>query len=170
MAWTLDHVGPMCKTVEDTAILLSIIAGFDERDPSSVDVPVADYAGAVGAPVARLRLGVPTSGFFEDLDTEVEAALEAALGVLGALTAGIQDIDVPAAGSVVDIWNPEIYAYHEPWITTSAELYQEATRGLIERAEVTSAAAYADARRRVDVLRRDRWISWLRRRGAFLLV
>jgi aspartyl-tRNA(Asn)/glutamyl-tRNA(Gln) amidotransferase subunit A len=155
MAWTLDHVGPMCKTVEDTAILLSIIAGFDERDPSSVDVPVADYAGAVGAPVARLRLGVPTSGFFEDLDTEVEAALEAALVVLGALTAGIQDIDVPAAGSVVDIWNPEIYAYHEPWITTSAELYQEATRGLIERAEVTSAAAYADARRRVDVLRRD---------------
>jgi aspartyl-tRNA(Asn)/glutamyl-tRNA(Gln) amidotransferase subunit A len=155
MAWTLDHVGPMCKTVEDAAILLGVMAGYDERDPSTVDVPVADYASAVGAPTASLRLGVPTSGFFEDLDTEVEAALDAALGVLGDLTAGIRNVDVPAAGSVVDIWNPEIYAYHEPWITTSPELYQEATRGLIERAEATSAAVYADARRRVDILRRD---------------
>jgi aspartyl-tRNA(Asn)/glutamyl-tRNA(Gln) amidotransferase subunit A len=155
MAWTLDHVGPMCKTVEDAAILLGVMAGFDQLDPSTVDVPVADYAGAVGAPVASLRLGVPTSGFFEDLDPEVEAALEAALGVLGELAAGVRDVDIPAAGSVVDIWNPEIYAYHEPWITTSPELYQQATRELIERAEATSAAVYADARRRVDILRRN---------------
>jgi hypothetical protein len=55
-------------------------------------------------------------------------------------------LDIPAAGSVVDIWNPEIYAYHEPWITTSPELYQEPTRRLIEAAEATSAAVYADAR------------------------
>jgi len=155
MAWTLDHVGPMCKTVEDAAILLGVMAGFDELDPSTVDVPVAEYVGGVGAPTAGLRLGVPTAGFFEDLNPEVAAALEAALEVLGELTAGVRAVDVPAAGSVVDIWNPEIYAYHEPWITTSPALYQEPTRRLIERAEATSAADYADARRRVDILRRD---------------
>jgi len=155
MAWTLDHVGPMCKTVEDAAILLGVMAGFDELDPSTVDVPVAEYVGGVGAPTAGLRLGVPTAGFFEDLNPEVAAALEAALEVLGELTAGVREVDVPAAGSVVDIWNPEIYAYHEPWITTSPALYQEPTRRLIERAEATSAADYADARRHVDILRRD---------------
>lgn len=155
MAWTLDHVGPMCKTVEDAAILLGVMAGFDNLDPSSVDVPVADYAGAVGAPTASLRLGVPTAGFFENLDPEVAAALDAALGVLGELTAGVRDVDVPAAGSVMDIWNPEIYAYHEPWITTSPELYQDSTRRLIEQASATDAWVYADAHRRVDRLRRD---------------
>jgi aspartyl-tRNA(Asn)/glutamyl-tRNA(Gln) amidotransferase subunit A len=155
MAWTLDHVGPMCKTVEDAAILLGVIAGFDERDPSTVDVPVADYARAVGSRTTRLRLGVPTSGFFENLDAEVAAAVETALGLLGGLTAGVNDVDIPAAGSVVDIWNAEIYAYHEPWITTSPELYQEPTRRLIERAGATSAAVYAAARRRVEILRRD---------------
>lgn len=154
MAWTLDHVGPMCKTVEDAAILLGVMAGFDERDPTSVDVRVADYASGVGAPTASLRLGVPTVGFFENLDAEVEAALDAALDVLGELTAGVREVDVPAAGSVVDIWNPEIYAYHEPWITASPELYQAPTRALIERAAATSAAVYARARRRVDILRR----------------
>ena len=52
---------------------------------------------------------VPTAGFFEDLNPEVATALEAALEVLGELTAGVRDVDVPVAGSVTDIWNPEIY-------------------------------------------------------------
>jgi aspartyl-tRNA(Asn)/glutamyl-tRNA(Gln) amidotransferase subunit A len=155
MAWTLDHVGPMCKTVEDAAILLGVLAGFDERDPSSADVPVGDYSAAVGARTAGLRLGLPRAGFFENLDGEVDAALDAALAVLRDLTAEIVEIDIPAAGSVADVWNSEIYAYHEPWIRTSPELYQAPTRALIEVAEATSAAVYAGARHRVDLLRRD---------------
>ena len=155
MAWTLDHVGPMCKTVEDAAIMLSVLAGYDERDPTSADRPVDDYVRAIGARTARLRLGIPTAGFFEDLHPEVAEALDAAVDVLRQLTADVRSVDVPPAGPVADVWNAEIYAYHEQWITTSPELYQDATRALIQRAGNANAAVYAQARRHVDTVRRE---------------
>lgn len=155
MAWTLDHVGPMCKTVEDAALMLSAIAGYDELDSSTVNVPVADYARGVRTPASKLRLGVPKTGFFENLHPEIAKAMDAALDVLRRLTAGVREVQVPAAGPVADIWNPEIYAYHTPWITKSPELYQQATRGLIQRAADTRSAVYAQARHHVEVVRRD---------------
>ena len=155
MSWTLDHVGPMCKTVEDAAILLSAIAGYDERDPSTVNVQVPDYARAVRTPTSKLRLGVPKAGFFENLHPEIAKALETARAVLEKITAGVRVVDVPAAGSVADVWNPEIYAYHTPWITKSPELYQDATRALIQRAADTRSVVYAQARHHVDIVRRD---------------
>jgi aspartyl-tRNA(Asn)/glutamyl-tRNA(Gln) amidotransferase subunit A len=155
MAWTLDHVGPMCKTVEDAAIVLGIIAGYDDLDPSMVNLPVADYARAVRTPASKLRLGVPKTGFFENLHPDVSRAMDVARGVLGQLTTGIREVDVPAAGSIADVWNPEIYAYHMPWITTSPELYQDATRRLIQQAADTESAVYAQARHHVDVVRRN---------------
>jgi aspartyl-tRNA(Asn)/glutamyl-tRNA(Gln) amidotransferase subunit A len=155
MAWTLDHVGPMTKTAGDAAVMLGVMAGYDPLEPTSADAPIADYAGAAGTSTSRLRLGRPTAGFFENLHPEVEAAMEAALDVLERLTAGVEDVEVPPAGNVAEIWNPEIYAYHEPWITTTPELYQPAIRRLIEGAANTSSGDYAAARRRVDVLRRS---------------
>jgi aspartyl-tRNA(Asn)/glutamyl-tRNA(Gln) amidotransferase subunit A len=155
MAWTLDHVGPMCKTVEDAAILLGAIAGYDDRDSSTANVPIADYARAIRMPASKLRLGMPKAGFFENLHPDIAKGLDVALGVLGKLTAGVREVQVPAAGPVTDIWNPEIYAYHTPWITKSPELYQAATRALIQRAADTRSVVYAEARRHVDVVRRD---------------
>ena len=155
MSWTLDHVGPMCKTVEDAAILLSVIAGYDQSDPSTVNLTVPDYARAVRTPVSKLRLGVPKVGFFENLHPEVAKSLETARGVLGKITAGVREVDIPAAGSVTDVWNPEIYAYHTPWITKSPELYQPATRTLIQQAAETKSGVYAQARHHVDLVRRD---------------
>src|SRR5262245_3449792 len=155
MSWTLDHVGPMCKTVEDAAILLSVIAGYDDNESSTTNVPVADYARAIRTPASKLRLGIPKAGFFENLHPEIAKALEAARSVLEKLTAGIREVDIPAAGSVTDVWNPEIYAYHTPWITKSPELYQQPTRALIQRAADTTSTVYAQARRHVDLVRRD---------------
>ena len=54
--------------------------------------------------------------------------MSAALDVLRKLTASIKDVEIPAAGNIADVWNPEIHAYHTPWITKTPELYQEATR------------------------------------------
>ena len=155
MAWTLDHVGPMCKTVEDAAMMLAAIAGYDPLDPTSVDAAVADYARAVGSSVGKLRVGVARKPFFDTLDPEVAKAVEAAIGVLRTLTAGVVDVEIPAAGNVADVWNPEIYAYHQPWITKTPELYQQATRTLIQGAAKTSATTYAQARRDVDLVRRE---------------
>jgi aspartyl-tRNA(Asn)/glutamyl-tRNA(Gln) amidotransferase subunit A len=155
MAWTLDHVGPMCRTVEDAALMLSAIAGHDERDPLSVDAPIADYSRGVRAPVSKLRVGVARTPFFDGLDPEVAKALDAAIDVVRKLTAGVADVQVPSSGSIADVWNPEIYAYHQPWITKTPELYQDATRALIQGAAKTSSATYAQARHQVDVVRRE---------------
>jgi aspartyl-tRNA(Asn)/glutamyl-tRNA(Gln) amidotransferase subunit A len=155
MSWTLDHVGPMCKTVEDAAILLSVIAGYDELEAAAANVALADYPRAIRTPASKLRIGVPKAGFFENLHPEVAKALENARGVLAKLTAGVQEVEIPAAGSVADVWNPEIYAYHTPWITKTPELYQAATRAFIQRAADTKSAVYAQARRHVDGVRRD---------------
>src|SRR5262249_46939899 len=153
MAWTLDHVGPMCKTVEDAALMLGVIAGYDELDPTSADVPVADYSRAVRSIPSKLRLGVPRSAFFENLDPEVAKAIKTAFDVLQKLTAGVKDVQIPAAGNIADVWNAEIYAYHTPWITKTPELYQQATRTLIQRAGQDKGPAYAEARRHVDTVR-----------------
>jgi aspartyl-tRNA(Asn)/glutamyl-tRNA(Gln) amidotransferase subunit A len=155
MAWTLDHVGPMCKTVEDAALLLAAMAGYDPLDPTSVDVPVPDYRRTVGSETRKLRVGVARTPFFENLNPEVANAVEAAIDVVRTLTAGVRDVELPAAGNVATVWNPEIYAYHLPWITTTPELYQAATRNLIQGAGKASAVAYAQARRDVDVVRRE---------------
>jgi aspartyl-tRNA(Asn)/glutamyl-tRNA(Gln) amidotransferase subunit A len=155
MAWTLDHVGPMCKTVEDAALMLAAIAGYDPGDPASVDAPVPDYGRAIGMATSRLRVGVARAPFFENLDPEVAKGVEAAIDVVRGLTAGVRDVEVPAAGNIAEVWNPEIYAYHEEWITGTPELYQTATRNLIQGAGKASAATYAQARRRVDAVRRE---------------
>src|ERR1700674_990736 len=59
LSWTLDHVGPLCRTVEDAGLLLGVVAGFDDLEPISVDVPVLDYRRALKMQIAKLRLGVP---------------------------------------------------------------------------------------------------------------
>jgi aspartyl-tRNA(Asn)/glutamyl-tRNA(Gln) amidotransferase subunit A len=59
LSWSLDHAGPMCKTVEDTAMLLQLIAGYDPQDTTTVDVPVPNYVHALRNPTSQLRLGIP---------------------------------------------------------------------------------------------------------------
>jgi aspartyl-tRNA(Asn)/glutamyl-tRNA(Gln) amidotransferase subunit A len=155
MAWTLDHVGPMCRTVQDAALMLGAIAGYDPLDPTSVDAPVVDYGRTIGARTSRLRVGVARTPFFEGLNADVAKAVEAAIDVVRTVTASVVDVQVPPPGNVADVWNPEIYAYHLPWITKTPELYQAATRNLIQGAGKANSATYAQARRHVDTLRRD---------------
>jgi aspartyl-tRNA(Asn)/glutamyl-tRNA(Gln) amidotransferase subunit A len=82
-ASSLDHIGPLTRTVKDAAILLRVIAGRDPLDSTSADVPVADYEAELAKPVKGLRLGVPKEYFADGLDGEVRAAVEAAIQQLG---------------------------------------------------------------------------------------
>jgi aspartyl-tRNA(Asn)/glutamyl-tRNA(Gln) amidotransferase subunit A len=82
-ASSLDHIGPLTRTVKDAAILLHTIAGRDPLDSTSADVPVADYEAELAKPVKGLRLGVPKEYFADGLDGEVRAAVEAAIQRLG---------------------------------------------------------------------------------------
>ena len=78
-ASSLDRVGPVTRTVEDAAILLGVIAGYDPLDATSADVPVPDYRKALEQPVKGLRVGVPAEYFGDGLDAEVRAAVESAI-------------------------------------------------------------------------------------------
>ena len=151
MAWTLDHVGPICKTVEDAALVLQVIAGYDEQDPTTVDAPVPDYMRSLKAQTAKLRLGLPRASFFDGLDPEYAKAVEAAIEVLRKLTAGIADVQLPPAVNTVTIWGPETYAYHAKWLAESPEKYQAATRVQMIRSNEIKPDVYARARREVVV-------------------
>jgi aspartyl-tRNA(Asn)/glutamyl-tRNA(Gln) amidotransferase subunit A len=156
LSWTLDHVGPLGKTVEDVALMLNVIAGHDRLEPTTVAVPVPDYARALGQPTGRLRIGVPQSPFWENLDPEVEQAAGIALELMSDLTSGpAREIELPPSGSPATIWGAEAYAYHTPWITTTPELYQPGTRRSLEGAADAPSGEYAEALREVNLLRQQ---------------
>ncbi len=90
-----DHIGPMTRSVADSAILLQVMAGHDPLDPSTVPVPVPDYSAALGRGVRGLRMGIPTNHYFEELDPEVEEATRRAVAALEELGAISVPIELP---------------------------------------------------------------------------
>jgi aspartyl-tRNA(Asn)/glutamyl-tRNA(Gln) amidotransferase subunit A len=154
-SWTFDTVGPMCKTVEDAALMLSAIAGYDPLEPTSVDTPVADFAGALRARVSALRVGIPRTPFYDGLQPEVAAAMDGAHVVLRKIAGDVRDVQVPPSPGLGSVSNAEIYAYHAPWITKTPELYQEATRRIVLGGANSRAETYIQGLRQVELARRD---------------
>jgi aspartyl-tRNA(Asn)/glutamyl-tRNA(Gln) amidotransferase subunit A len=95
LSWTLDHAGPMTKSVEDAALMLRAMAGYDARDPSTVNAPVPNYPRALGGDVRGLRVGLPRHYFFDDVDGEVEDAVRKAVKVLEGLGANVREVAFP---------------------------------------------------------------------------
>ncbi len=85
-ASSLDHIGPVARSVKDAALLLGIIAGRDPLDSTSADVPVPDYVNDIGKPVRGMKIGVPKEYFPEGMDAEVRKAVEDAIHLLAAKT------------------------------------------------------------------------------------
>src|ERR1039458_7576175 len=123
---SLDHVGPLAATVEDAAIVLQAIAGYDSTDITTADVPVADYVSALRQGAKSLRVGVPRGYFFEDLDPEVASAMEHALRGISTLVAEIKEVqlEVPTDRT---LQTAESYAYHAENVGKSLDLYQPET-------------------------------------------
>jgi len=94
-ASSLDHIGPLTKTVKDAASVLQIIAGRDPMDSTSADVPVPDYAAELEKPVRGLKLGVAKEYFAEGLDEEVRAAVDSAIEKLSGLGCEIVPVSLP---------------------------------------------------------------------------
>jgi aspartyl-tRNA(Asn)/glutamyl-tRNA(Gln) amidotransferase subunit A len=101
LSFIFDHAGPITRTVEDAAIMLEAIAGYDPADPTSERVPVDRYTQALARGAKGLRVGVPRRYFYERLDPEVGAALESALGVLGSIGASVQDVELPSSETAI---------------------------------------------------------------------
>jgi aspartyl-tRNA(Asn)/glutamyl-tRNA(Gln) amidotransferase subunit A len=94
-ASSLDHIGPLTRTVRDAATVLCVIAGRDPLDSTSADVPVPDYVAELDRPVSGLRIGVPKEYFGEGLDNEVRAAVEAGIDKLRSAGCAIVPISLP---------------------------------------------------------------------------
>ena len=94
LSWSLDHAGPLTRTIEDAALMLQAIAGYDPADASSLRVPIDDYRAALSSGVRGLRVGVPRSYFYDRLDDEVRAAVERALAVLRGLGAEVRNVEI----------------------------------------------------------------------------
>jgi aspartyl-tRNA(Asn)/glutamyl-tRNA(Gln) amidotransferase subunit A len=149
LAWSLDHAGPMCRTVTDAAAMLAVIAGTSLAKP----------------PVRKLRLGVPRALFYDGLDSEVSRAMDTALETLGRLTAGVRDVTLPALPEspnvpplplpYIRIIGPEAYAFHERMLRDHPERYHAGTRASLQGAAGVTASEYILARREMDRLRKD---------------
>jgi aspartyl-tRNA(Asn)/glutamyl-tRNA(Gln) amidotransferase subunit A len=119
LSYTLDHCGPLSWTVEDSAIAMEVIAGFDPKDPASADVPVPDFRGKLGRGVQGLRLGLPRHWFAqaEGVSPETVRAIDEAAQTLSKLGAVVEEITLPdyelynACGRVIMF--SEAFAIHE---------------------------------------------------------
>ncbi len=103
LSWSLDTVGPMTRSVRDSAIVLNAIAGYDPRDPSSVDVPSEDFADGIEDGVAGLRIGIPDDFFYDVISSEVSEAVCATAGVLSELGADVERCSIPALNHALGI-------------------------------------------------------------------
>lgn len=154
LSFSMDHAGPMAWTVEDCALLLQAMAGYDPADPASADRPVPDFTADLGKGVRGLRIGV-VRHFFE-ADSPVSpatlAGIKHALEVFEHLGAEISEVklspmaDYSACGWV--ILSSEAYAVHEPWLKTRFNDYGELFRDRLALAGFIRATDYVQAMRR----------------------
>jgi aspartyl-tRNA(Asn)/glutamyl-tRNA(Gln) amidotransferase subunit A len=150
LSWTLDHTGPMARTVQDCAFLLQPLAGYDPADPASSRAPVDDYVAPLGRDIRGLKIGVPRAYFLEEVDAEVARAFEEALETLRRLGAEVRDVQIPSlrgAHSFLLILMAEAYAYHESDIREHPELYGDVLRERILAGALVTASEYTQAQR-----------------------
>ncbi|MEU4488866.1 amidase [Streptomyces purpurascens] len=165
LSWSLDHVGPITRTVEDAGLVLDALAGHDPRDPASLTTPPADYRPTEGTDLSGLRIGVPRTWYFDHVDAEVEAAVRSAIDRLRSLGARLVDVEIPMTRYIqATQWGlmvPEATAYHESTLRTVPELYQADVRILLEAGELMPAGDYLRAQRSRTLMRQE-WASMLR--------
>jgi len=159
LSWSLDHVGPMTRTVEDCALILQVIAGHDSKDTHSSDTPVADYTAHLRDGVRGLRIGVDRNFFFDELQPDVAKAIEAALVVLTELGATIREVDLSCSGKAramyIAIAYPEATAYHLDWMQTRIDDYGPNCRSRLEQGLAIPATDHIQAQRERRLLLQD---------------
>ncbi len=174
LSWSLDHIGPLTACVADAAVLLQAIAGYDPLDAGSADVPVSNYVSGLhfsglGEGPKTLRVGIPRSYFYDDLDDEVRAAVEQALIVIATcrdsrprlsgrakldqMTAEMREMQIEVSNDRT-VQAAESFAYHAANASRMPELYQPETLRRIRSGEDISAAEYIQRRRELDEERR----------------
>jgi aspartyl-tRNA(Asn)/glutamyl-tRNA(Gln) amidotransferase subunit A len=151
---THDHVGPTCRSVEDCALMMGAIAGFDPLDPVSIRAEKQDFRASIGADVSRFRIGVARSPYFDDLDPHVAAAMDAALKRLGGMVAAMRDVEVTYPDTFPQLV-ADAYAYHAKMVADekTRRLYDPTTLGRIMDGADIKTPVYIACRRQMAIAR-----------------
>jgi aspartyl-tRNA(Asn)/glutamyl-tRNA(Gln) amidotransferase subunit A len=147
LSWSLDHVGPMTRTVMDAGLTLEVIAGYDPDEK-----PIQDLT----AKQSTLKLGIPRALFYEGLHPEIQSAMETALSVLQKLTSTQREIEIPPVNDIaLIVQRTEAYTYHWEYFSKTPELYHPDTLKRLKSGKDITTADYESARRKFDELRRS---------------
>ncbi|HZU30113.1 MAG TPA: amidase, partial [Candidatus Angelobacter sp.] len=154
LSWSLDHVGPMTRTVADSALMLQAIAHYDAQDINCQKFPPVYYPSAIEESTSALRLGMPHD-FWNDVDEEVRSAVDTAMKQLTSVTAGIQDVDI---STDVDrtLVRAEALAYHQKYLPGHESEYHPETLRRIRSDGVITSPQYIQAHR--DLMQQRRQI------------
>ena len=149
LSWSMDHPGPMTRSVEDCALVMNAVAGYDPNDPASANVPVPDYTRSLTGDIRGLRVGVPREYFEVPVDPQVEAAVRKAIDVLGELGATVTEVSWPmylhAPPISSTILMAEAAAYHSKMVRTHGPQLYPPVRLRIEAGLFISGAEYIRA-------------------------
>ncbi|MGE5619014.1 MAG: amidase [Sphingomonadaceae bacterium] len=150
-AWSLDNVGPLTRTAEDSALVLSAIAGWDPKDPASSRKPVQDYAAALSQPVSGLKVAVLREYVTDPLEPAVVAGFRSALEVLRSLGMAVEEVSIPevnaAIGASTAILFAEVAAYHQEDLRTRQQDIGPDVRSRLEQGSLIAATDYVNGQR-----------------------
>jgi aspartyl-tRNA(Asn)/glutamyl-tRNA(Gln) amidotransferase subunit A len=159
LAWTLDHVGPMTRTVEDNALLLSALVGHDPQDPYSADRPAEDFARDLERGLRGSAVGVPTAFYFEHVDREVEARVRESVEAFRSLGAVVREVEVPNVWETLHAQRltlaAEAYAVHEERLKSDPDRFDDQGLERLLQGEELRAHRYANAQGRKLRSRRE---------------
>ena len=153
LSWSVDHIGPMTRTVEDNALLLAVIAGHDPEDWATSETPVPDYTRSLRRGVRGMRLGIPKREMIEGYHPDELKAFDDSLAVFQKLGARLVEVDLPETLAVMgDAHNIiricEAASYHEPFLATKSELYGPSNvRRDVEAGALITAGQYLRAQK-----------------------
>jgi Asp-tRNA(Asn)/Glu-tRNA(Gln) amidotransferase A subunit family amidase len=171
LSWSLDHVGPMTRTVTDAALMLQAIAGHDRLDPTTRTAVVPDYTTALNGDIEGARLGIPQEFYFEQLDAEIGDSVRAAIQTLERAGAHVEEVSLPfsryaaAAGHIISL--TEAAEIHEKFLQTRFADYSPDVRAGLVAGQLILGKHYMKAQR-VRSLMRQEMAAALRRVDALV--
>jgi aspartyl-tRNA(Asn)/glutamyl-tRNA(Gln) amidotransferase subunit A len=159
LSWSLDHVGPMTRTVADAALMLQVIAGHDRHDPTTRTAVVPDYSAALTRDIEGARLGIPQEFYFEQLDAEVRDSVRSAIQTLERAGAQVEEVSLPlskyapAAGRIISL--AESAEIHEQFLKTHVADYAPDVRAGLLAGQLVLGKHYLKAQRLRSLIRQE---------------
>ena len=149
-SWSLDHAGPLTKTVKDAAIILNVLSGYDSKDPSSSLNPVPDYTKTLGKSIKEVKIGICRNHFFDRNNKDVQQAIEIAVDELSKMSGGVVEFNLPnlryGLGAIFVIELASSSCYHEKTLEKGLQQYfQPDVRTLVELGKFITATDYLKA-------------------------